>query len=165
MRPSPRAARRGFTLLELMVVVAVLAILSLVALPSLRVRFARQSIAESTAVADAAKAQVAAAWARDHAWPADNAAAGLPPGEKMVGNVVSAVEVEQGAVHVRFGQQAHASIRGHLLSFRPAVVPDAPVVPIAWVCGRAPVPDRMTAQGVDRTDLPEDLLPLNCRRR
>lgn len=169
---SPRRARRpqarrlaGFTLIELMVVIGVLAILALLTLPSLRARLARQSIAEAAALADTAKAHVAAAWTRDGRMPADNEAAGLPAPDKMVGNVVATVTVEQGAVHLRFSQRAHAPLKGRVLSFRPATVPDAPVVPIAWVCGPAPVPDRMAAQGRDLTDVPDDVLPLNCRRR
>lgn len=147
-----------------MVAVAIIAILSLIALPSLRVRMARQSIAEAMPLVETAKSQVAAAWARDKAVPADNNAASLPAPEKMVGNVVSRVTVEQGAVHVVFSQRAQGSLRGRTLTFRPALVPDTPLVPIAWVCGHAPIPDGMAAQGSDRTDLPEDVLPLNCRR-
>lgn len=158
--------RRGFTLVELMVVVAIIAILALITLPSLRAHLVRAQITESAALIDAAKAQVGAAWQRDKALPLDNAAAGLPVPARMVGNVVTAIEVQQGALQVRFGgPQANAALRNRVLSFRPAVVPDAPVVPIAWVCGHAPVPAGMAAQGDDRTDLPEDLLPLNCRRR
>ena len=44
-----------------------------------------------------------------------------------------------------------------------AVVEDAPVVPVAWVCGHAKAPDNMTAQGRDRTDVPAQYLPINCR--
>lgn len=163
MRVAPR--RRGFTLIELMVVVAVIAILALLTLPSLRARIVRGQIVEAGPLIDTAKQQVAAAWARDKVLPADNVAAGLPVPEKMTGNVVQAVVIEQGTVHVRFGQQAHATLRAHTLSLRPALVADAPVVPIAWVCGHAPVPAGMAVQGTDRTDLPDDVLPLNCRHR
>jgi type IV pilus assembly protein PilA len=43
------------------------------------------------------------------------------------------------------------------------VVADAPAVPIAWVCGNASVPDKMTVKGVNRTDVPAGYLPLKCR--
>jgi type IV pilus assembly protein PilA len=43
------------------------------------------------------------------------------------------------------------------------VVEDAPVVPVAWVCGFAPVPEKMTAKGVNKTDLAPGYLPMRCR--
>ena len=69
------------------------------------------------------------------AFPADNAAAALPPPEKIVSNLVSAVALENGAIHITFGNRANGAIRGKVLTLRPAVVEDAPVVPVAWVCG------------------------------
>jgi type IV pilus assembly protein PilA len=64
---------------------------------------------------------------------------------------------------VTFGNHANGAIRGKTLSFRPAVVEDAPVVPVAWVCGNAGVAHNMTAHGANRTDIPPQFLPLNCR--
>jgi len=87
----------------------------------------------------------------------------LPPADKLVGNFVSSVRIEDGAVHVRFGNQANGALKGHTLSFRPAIVDGAPMVPIAWVCAQAPIPDKMRAKGVDRTDVAAKYLPLNCR--
>lgn len=71
--------------------------------------------------------------------------------------------VENGAIHLRFGNKAHRQIQGKTLSLRPAVVADAPVVPVSWVCGHASAPDKMTLRGIDRTDVPADVLPLNCK--
>lgn len=159
MRRHPR----GFTLIELMVVVGVIAILALLTLPGIQNKRVRDQIVASAPLIDLAKAQVAAAWSRDRHMPADNTAAGLPAPTQMVGNFVQSVSVAQGAIHVRFGQQANAALRDRTLSFRPAIVTDATVVPIAWVCGHAPVPTPMAAQGSDRTDLPDGLLPVNCR--
>jgi type IV pilus assembly protein PilA len=49
------------------------------------------------------------------------------------------------------------------LTLRPAVVEDAPVVPIAWVCGYAPAPEKMTVHGENRTTVPQRYLPWKCR--
>jgi len=46
---------------------------------------------------------------------------------------------------------------------RPAVVPDAPIVPIAWICGNANVPGQMTVMGENRTSVPTNYLPSDCR--
>jgi type IV pilus assembly protein PilA len=43
------------------------------------------------------------------------------------------------------------------------VVEDAAIVPVAWVCGYAAVPDKMTVKGVNRTDVQKSWLPVNCR--
>ena len=60
----------------------------------------------------------------------------LPAADRIVGNLVSAVTVEQGAVHVTFGNQANGAIKGKTLTLRPRWE-DAPLVPVAWVCAGA----------------------------
>lgn len=153
---------RGFSLIEIAVVLAIIAILAALALPDLSHRIIREQVVEGAKLADVAKTPVGTAWVSHLPLPVDNAAAGLPPPQKVVGNMVQSVTVEDGAIHVTFGFKAHERIRGRTLSFRPAVVQDARVVPVAWLCGQAqPVPG-MRAMGRDRTDLQPEYLPLNC---
>ena len=147
----------------MMVVVAVIAILAMIAVPSMQDRLVRQQIVEAMPLADLAKAPVAASWLLMQTLPADNAAAGLPVADKIVSNYVKSVAVENGAIHVTFGNRAMAAISGKTLTLRPAVVEDAKVVPVAWVCSVAKVPDKMTLHGADRTDVAKNFLPLNCR--
>jgi type IV pilus assembly protein PilA len=156
--------RQGFTLIEMMVVVAVIAILALMAFPTYQDKLVRDQIAEALPLADIVKAPVGASWALLRSFPADNAAAALPSPEKIVSNLVSAVALEEGAIHITFGNRANGALRGKVLTLRPAVVDDAPVVPIAWVCGSAPVPGNMTAKGANRTSVPPNYLPLKCRQ-
>jgi len=155
--------RDGFTMMELMVVIAIICILALIAAPSYLDQMIRKQIIDAVPLADIAKAPLAAAWAVNHSFPRDNAGAGLPVADKIVSNFVSSVSVDDGAIQMVFGNSANSAIRGKILSIRAAVVDDAPIVPVAWVCGNAPVPGKMTIKGENRTNIPARYLPLNCR--
>jgi type IV pilus assembly protein PilA len=154
---------RGFSMIELMVVIGIVAILALMALPSYQDKFVRDQIVEALPLADIAKPPVAAAWSTAQTFSADNAAAGLPAADKIVNNFVAAVAIQGGAIHMTFGNRANERIKGKVLSLRPAVVEDAPIVPVTWVCGYAATPDKMTAKGENRTNVPASLLPFRCR--
>ena len=158
-----RQSTGGFTLLELMMVLAVIAILATIAFPTAMDRLAREQVAEALPLADALKPPVEAAWRAGTPLPADNAAAGLPPPEKFVGRVVRAARLENGAIQLTFGNAAHRLLQGKVLTLRPAVVEGAPVVPIAWLCGAAAAPHGMMVQGENRTTVPQGLLPVRCR--
>lgn len=153
----------GFTLIELLVAVAVLAILVTLALPSFQGPMVRQQVVDSATLINVGKNAVSGKWSATQKLPADNADAGLPEADKLVGNYVTSMTVEAGALHVVFGNQANGAIKGRTLTFRPAVVDSEPMVPVAWVCGQAPTPDKMSAKGSNRTDVDAKYLPLNCR--
>ena len=150
-------------MVEMMVVVGVIAILALLALPSFTDKIIRDQINEALPLADIAKAPVAIAWATGLPLPEDNAAAGLPPADKVVNNYISSVAVNNGVIHVTFGNRANRLIKGKVLTLRPAVVDDAPIVPVTWVCGYAPAPDKMTVKGENKTSIPANYLPFKCR--
>jgi type IV pilus assembly protein PilA len=161
MKDRDRAG--GFTLLELMVVLAVIAILALIALPNTMDRLVREQVAEALPLADVLKTPVEAAWRAGTPLPADNAAAGLPPPEKFVSRLVQSVRIENGAIHLTFGNSAHKLLQGKVLTLRPAGVESARIVPLAWLCGAAKAPGQMTVQGEDRTTVPVAMLPPRCR--
>ncbi|MEO8835568.1 MAG: pilin [Caldimonas sp.] len=146
-----------------MIVVAIIAILALIALPGVPDKLIRDRIVESVKLADIVKAPVALAWATTAKLPIDNAAAGLPVADKIVNDYISSVAVESGAIQVTFGNRANVAIRGKVLTLRPGVIEDAPIVPVSWVCGDAEPPNRMVAKGLNKTTVPARYLPLNCR--
>ena len=150
-------------MIEMLAVLAVIAILAALAVPNLMDRMVRDQIIEGAKLADVAKGPLAAGWSTAKKLLNDNAEAGLPVAEKIVSNHISGVVVESGAIHLKFGNGASAALQGKTLTLRPAVVEDAPVVPVAWVCGAASAPAMMTLRGTNRTDISARYLPLNCR--
>ena len=159
------ARHGGFSMLEMMVVVAIIGILALMAAPSFQDQIVRDQINNALPLADIAKAPNALAWAALQTFPPDNAAAGLPAADKIVNNAISSVAVKDGSIHITFGNRANGLITGKILTLRAGVVEDAPIVPVTWVCGYAEPPDKMMVKGENRTNIPANLLPFSCRAR
>src|SRR5690606_34778543 len=144
-RPAePEFLPCGFTMIEMLVVLAIIAILALIALPTYMDTIVRNEIAEALPLADISRQPVADPWTLAQTFPDDNAAAGLPVPQKVVSNLISAMEIQSGTIHITFGNRANGLIKGKTLTLRPAVVKDAPIVPVAWVCGYAQPPGQMT---------------------
>jgi len=160
---SFRKAMFGFTAIEMMVVIAIFAILATIAIPSSMGRIVREQVVAAMPLADIAKAPVAANWKLEKTLLADNEAAGLPEHNKIVNNYVSDMLVENGAIHMTFGNKAHNVIKGKTLSMRPAVIEESQIVPVAWVCGNAKAPEQMTVMGVNKTNVAPEYLPYICK--
>jgi type IV pilus assembly protein PilA len=158
-----RGKSAGFTWIELLFVLAVFAILMAMAIPGLRDAAAKSQVKEGLVLAVLAKGGVQAAWIAKGEMPADNAAAGIPPRDKIIGNLIKDVNVAGGAVTLTYGNNVNKMLDGKRVTLRPAVVVDQPMVPIAWICHRLPVPKGMEVQGKDETDMPPNFLPLECR--
>jgi type IV pilus assembly protein PilA len=155
--------QHGFTLIELMIVIAIISILATMAVPSYQDRVIRTQVAEALVLADFAQRAVVAHHAKHQVMPKDNQAAGLPPADHIVGNFVSSTVVQEGVIHIQFGNQSNRNLAQRMLSLRPATVENYPQVPIAWVCGNATVPHKMRAPAINATNLPAQHLPLDCR--
>ena len=158
-----RGAHDGFSLMEVLIAVAIVGILAMLAVPSFQSSIVRDQIVQAVPLVNIAKKPVELMWTATQALPVNNAAAGLPPPAKIVNNFITAVTVQEGAIHITFGNTANTTIKDKVLTMRPAVVDDTPVVPVAWVCGFASAPGGMTVKGENRTDIPEGLLPFNCK--
>ncbi|MDZ7814050.1 MAG: pilin [Ideonella sp.] len=154
---------RGFTLIELMIVIAILGIMATMAVPTFQDRVLRSQVSEGMALAEFAKQAIAEHYSKTRRLPSSNEEAGLPPPDKIVGTYVQSVLVRDGALLITYGQQANRHLHGKTLSLRPATVPDYPKVPLAWVCGLAAVPQGMVTNNQAKSDLPPTAYPLDCR--
>src|SRR5258706_12181521 len=93
----------GFTWIELLVVVAVMAILALMAIPSMQEGTLRKQVKDGIALADFVKSGVQVAWGLAGEMPADNKAAGLAEADKILGSLVNALRGGNLAVTGTFG--------------------------------------------------------------
>jgi type IV pilus assembly protein PilA len=153
----------GFTLIELMIVISILGILATMAIPSFQDRIIRTQMKEAFNLGEIAKKGVEDYYKAKGTLPTDNAAAGLPQSGKIIGNYVTDVRVIDGAIDITLGNRINKNVAGQIVTFRPAIVENTPLVPIAWVHGYASVPKGMTAIGANNTSVLPRHLPVFCR--
>ena len=94
--------------------------------------------------------------------PSLKTSAAFPP-EKIIGNYVTSIKVTKGVIDITLGNRVNKNVKDKIISIRPAIVKDAPIVPIAWVYGYASVPEGMTVIGVNNSNILPRQLPVNCR--
>jgi type IV pilus assembly protein PilA len=153
----------GFTLIEMLVVVAIIAILSVMALPSAEPTVARKQVLESLELIEKYKNKLADSFAVTYNFPSNNQEAGIPKPEFLIGNYVDRIDLQQGAFHIHFGSKAHPSIKDKVLTVRPIVVKGSPESPMSWVCGYSVVPAGMLAASANKTTVDQKFLPFTCR--
>jgi len=160
----------GFTLIELMIVVAIIGILASLAISAYQTYTVRAQVAEAINMGAGAKVPVIDAFNNNGEPPADRSEAGMsaaPTDTK--GRYVSQVDVDTGRVDVTMGNMAHAEVLGQVISFTPYLTPSGGIV---WRCGAAQQPagtillqdaSGSVASTYAATTIAERYLPSTCR--
>ena len=121
---------RGFTLIELMIVVAIVGTVAALAIPAYQDYTIRAQVAEGLSLAAGAQVAVEEFYSENGAWPNDNAAAGLASQNDIIGKYTDRVTVNENVIEIRYGLDAHLDIDGDIVTLA-AVDNDGS---ISWTC-------------------------------
>ncbi|HEZ5882562.1 TPA: pilin [Neisseria meningitidis] len=136
--------QKGFTLIELMIVIAIVGILAAVALPAYQDYTARAQVSEAILLAEGQKSAVTEYYLNHGTWPKNNTSAGVASSSTIKGKYVQSVEVKNGVVTATMASSnVNNEIKGKKLSLW-AKRQDGSV---KWFCG-LPV-TRTTATATD----------------
>ena len=141
--------QKGFTLIELMITVAIVGILAAVALPAYQDYTIRAQVTEGISLASGAKAAVAEFHSNKGTFPADNTEAGLTT-DGATGKFVTGIAVEDGVITATFGNDANKNISSETIVLTPTAETAGN---LSWSCGGSMVTNK------DKTKY----LPSSCR--
>ncbi|QEN77696.1 pilin [Neisseria meningitidis] len=156
--------QKGFTLIELMIVIAIVGILAAVALPAYQDYTARAQVSEAILLAEGQKSAVTEYYLNHGIWPSDNSAAGVASSADIKGKYVQKVEVNNGVVTATMlSTGVNNEIKGKKLSLWAKRQAGS----VKWFCGqpvtRAANAKDDVAAATDNNGINTKHLPSTCR--
>jgi type IV pilus assembly protein PilA len=163
-----KTVQKGFTLIELMIVVAIIGILAAIAIPAYQDYTIRAQVTEGLNLASAVKTGVAESYANSGKWPADITVLGGSTSKLPSGKYVTGVTVTTGTITITYGGQANTNIATKTLALTPKVSKNGDVI---WLCGLnkgstispAPGDPSSGASATEATTVAAKYMPQNCR--
>jgi type IV pilus assembly protein PilA len=156
-----KAIQKGFTLIELMIVVAIIGILAAIAIPAYQDYTIRSQVTEGMTLAGDLKASIAEFTAQTGEWPIDLIEAGLGASAlatDKTGRYVSGVEVTNGTIIITYGKDANQAIQAGQLAFQPLSNNNQDIV---WRCGESDQPSDTILTATPSSALSSDDAPAN----
>lgn len=149
-----KKVQQGFTLIELMIVVAIIGILAAIAIPAYQDYTIRSQVSEGAVLADGQKTALAEFYNNKGYFPANNNSAGVESSTSITGKYVSTVQITTGLIDVIYGRQVNNKVSGSHLVY--SAITTATGGSIAWSCN--------PSGGSVVTTVANKYLPQVCRK-
>ena len=153
-----KVLQKGFTLIELMIVVAIIGILAAIAIPAYQDYTIRAQVTEGINLAGVLQTGIAEYFTNVGSFPATLSAAGISSSPS--GKYVTNLAITNGGITVTYGNQANVKVSGCTLSLLPYTDANNDVL---WRCGFATAPAGTVATGgAVATTVSPQYLPTSC---
>ena len=156
-----KATQKGFTLIELMIVVAIIGILAAIAIPAYQDYTVRAQVTEGMNLASPVETGVAEYFANTGSFPAALSNVGIS--NSPTGKYVSGIALTAGAITMTYGLQANSVVATKTLTLNPYTNANNDVV---WVCGAHTAPtgaSKPASVTLGATTVADKYLPQTCR--